>query len=152
MALHHLTLAIADRAIQHQHLRDISLALSKSKYSDITVIYDGECRFCNESVNWLALKLEFKALSFQSANLESFDLTRQECAKEVIAIINEKTYRGADAVANLLRARGNRALASTISASGFIGRSGYRWIASHRGSFLVKGLTKILERNLNKAR
>lgn len=124
------------------------MARLKSNFSQITVIYDGECRFCLASVNWLALKLDFKALAFQTTNLESFDLTRQECAKEVIAILNEKTYRGADAVAMLLRARGNRALASTISASGFIGRSGYRWIASHRGSFLVKGLTKILEHKL----
>ncbi len=145
-------LATADRAIQHQHLRDISLARSKSNNSEITVIYDGECRFCFASVNWLALELKFDAHPFQSTDLARFNLTREECAKEVVAMIDGQTERGADAVANLLRARGNRALASTISASGFIGRSGYRWIASHRGSFLVKGLTKILESTLNKAR
>ena len=124
------------------------MARSKSNNSEITVIYDGECSFCIASVNWLALELKFDAHPFQSTDLTRFNLTREECAKEVIAIINEKTYRGADAVANLLRARGNRALASTISASGFIGRSGYRWIASHRDSFLVKVLTKILESKL----
>ena len=148
MALHHLTLATVARAIQHQHLRDISLARLKSNYSQIIVIYDGECRFCLASVKWLALKSEFKALPFQSADLALFNLTREECAKEVIAILNETTYRGAEAVAALLRARENRFLAALITASGFIGRAGYRWIASHRGSFLVKVLTKILERKL----
>ena len=114
----------------------------------ITVIYDGECRFCKASINWLALKLDFVALPFQSADLLPFNLTREECAKEVIVILNGTTVRGAAAIAVLLRARGNRVLATAISASGFLGRSGYRWIASHRGSFLVKLLTKILERKI----
>ena len=119
------------------------------KNDSITVIYDGECRFCIASVNWLVPKLEFKALPFQTTDLESFDLTREECAKEVIAIVDGETYRGAAAVAILLHARGNRVLASLIRASGFIGKFSYRWIASHRGSCLVKVLTKILERKLN---
>ena len=113
-----------------------------------TVIFDGECRFCFASVNWLALELKFDAHPFQSTDLARFNLTHEECAKEVVAIIDGQTERGADAVANLLRARGNRALAITIAASGMFGRAGYRWIASHRGSFLVKGLTKILESKL----
>jgi predicted DCC family thiol-disulfide oxidoreductase YuxK len=124
----------------------------KSNYSQITVIYDGECRFCLASVNWLALKSEFKALPFQSAELAPFNLTREECAKEVIAIFNEETYRGADAVAALLRARGNRFLAALVTASGFIGRAGYRWVATHRNSALIKFATYLLERALNKAR
>lgn len=132
------------RAIQHQHLRVISLAHLKNN-PPITVIYDGECRFCKASINWLALKLDFISHPFQSADLVPFNLTREECAKEVIAILDGTTVRGAAAVAALLRARGNRVLATTIAGSGFIGRASYRWIASHRGSFLVKGLTKILE-------
>ena len=121
------------------------------KNDSITVIYDGECRFCIASVNWLALRLEFDAHAFQSTDLSQFNLTREECAKEVIAISGGRTYRGAAAVALLLRARGNRVLAYLIRASGFIGKFSYRWIASHRGSLLVKVLTKILERALNKA-
>lgn len=87
-------------------------------------------------------------MPFQSADLALFNLTREECAKEVIAILDGTTYRGAAAVAALLHARGNRLLATAISASGFLGRACYRWVASHRGSFLVKGLTKILEHKL----
>ena len=151
MALHHLTLAIVDKAIQHQHLRATCLVRLKSK-SNTTVIFDGECRFCKASINWLALKLDFTAHPFQSANLAPFNLTREECAKEVIAIQAGKTFRGSEAITLLLRARGNRFPAALITASGFIGRAGYRWIASHRGSFLVKLLTNFLERALNKAR
>jgi predicted DCC family thiol-disulfide oxidoreductase YuxK len=147
MALHHSMLAIVARAIQHQHLRVISLARLKSK-SNTTVIFDGECRFCKASIDWLALKLDFTAHPFQSADLAPFNLSREECAKEVIAIQAGKTFRGSESITLLLRARGNRFLAALITASGFIGRCGYRWIASHRGSFLVKLLTKILERKL----
>jgi predicted DCC family thiol-disulfide oxidoreductase YuxK len=118
------------------------------KHDSITVIYDGECRFCLASVNWLALKLEFKAVPFQSADLSAFGLTREDCAKEVIAIFDGTTYRGADAVVALLSARGNRLPATVTSASGFLGRASYRWIASHRGSLLVRIFTKILERKL----
>ena len=116
--------------------------------SAITVIYDGECRFCLASVNWLALRLKIYSHPFQSTDLSRFNLTREECAKEVVAIIDGHTNRGATAVASLLRARGNRVLAFVITASGFIGRACYRWIATHRNSWLVKVLTKILERKV----
>jgi predicted DCC family thiol-disulfide oxidoreductase YuxK len=132
---------------QHPLLPAISLAHLKIN-PPITVIYDGECRFCKASINWLALKLDFISHPFQSADLVPFNLTRDECAKEVIAIEAGKTFRGASAITILLRARGNRFFAALIATSGFLGRASYRWIASHRGSFLVKGLTKILERKL----
>jgi predicted DCC family thiol-disulfide oxidoreductase YuxK len=116
--------------------------------SSISVIFDGECRFCKASINWLALKLDFTAHPFQSTDLAPFNLTREECAKEVIAIQSGETFRGPEAITALLRARGNRFLAAFIAASGPIGRASYRWVATHRGSILVKGLTKILERKL----
>jgi predicted DCC family thiol-disulfide oxidoreductase YuxK len=116
----------------------------------ITVIYDGECRFCKASIKWLALKLDFVAHPFQSTDLAPFNLTRDECAKEVIAILDGTTVRGAAAVAALLRARGNRVLATTIAGSGFIGRASYRWVAAHRNSSLIKFVTNQLERAVNK--
>jgi predicted DCC family thiol-disulfide oxidoreductase YuxK len=116
----------------------------------ITVLYDGECRFCKASINWLALKLDFVAHPFQSADLAPFNLTRDECAKEVIAILGGTTVRGAAAIAALLRVRGNRFLAALITASGFIGRASYRWIATHRNSVLIKVATYLMERAVNK--
>lgn len=149
MAPHLLTRAIAVKVAQHQLWLDIYWDLLKNN-SKITVIYDGECRFCKASINWLALKLDFTAHPFQSSDLAPFNLTREECSKEVIAIETGKTFRGSAAISILLRARGNRVLAALIAASGFIGRSSYRWIATHRNSALIKFATYLLERTLNK--
>jgi predicted DCC family thiol-disulfide oxidoreductase YuxK len=111
-----------------------------------TVIFDGECRFCIASLNWLCLKANLNAHPFQQADLASFGLTLPECEKEVIAIIHGTTYRGASAIAHLLALRGNRNLARLITASGKLGQSAYHWVATHRNSLVIKALTLILER------
>ena len=111
-----------------------------------TVIFDGECRFCIASLNWLRLKADNNAHPFQQADLTSFGLTRAECEKEVIAIIAGTTYRGASAIAQLLALRGNRNLSHLITASGKLGDTTYHWVATHRNSLVIKALTLILER------
>jgi predicted DCC family thiol-disulfide oxidoreductase YuxK len=110
------------------------------------VIYDGDCRLCQASINWLRLKLGIAAEPFQRAHLERFGVTREECAKEVIVYTPRATYRGAAAVAYLLRARGNRLASLLITASGPFGRFGYNWVATHRNSLPIKLLTRLLER------
>ncbi len=111
-----------------------------------TVIFDGECRFCIASLNWLRLKADINAHPFQHADLASFGLTRTECEKEVIAIINGTTYRGASAIAQLLALRGNGNLSHLITASGKLADTTYHWVATHRNSLVIKALTLILER------
>ncbi len=111
-----------------------------------TVIFDGECRFCIASLNWLRLKADINAYPFQHADLTSFGLTRAECEKEVIAIINGTTYRGAAAIAHLLALRGNGNLSRLITASGKLGDATYHWVATHRNSLVIKALTRLLER------
>ena len=113
---------------------------------EATVIYDGDCRLCQASVNWLRLKLVIAAEPFQRAHLERFGVTRDECAKEVVVYTTKVTYRGAAAVAYLLRARGNRLASIVITASGPLGRYGYHWVATHRKSLAITLLTRILER------
>jgi predicted DCC family thiol-disulfide oxidoreductase YuxK len=113
---------------------------------EATVIYDGDCRLCQASVNWLRLKLVIAAEPFQRAHLERFGVTRDECATEVVVYTTKVTYRGAAAVAYLLRARGNRLASIVITASGPLGRYGYHWVATHRNSPPIKLLTRILER------
>ena len=111
-----------------------------------TVIFDGECRFCLASLNWLRLNADINAHPFQQADLASFGLTRAECEKEVIAIIDGTTHRGAAAIAHLLALRGNGNLSRLISSSGKLGDASYHWVATHRNSLFIKALTVILER------
>ena len=113
---------------------------------DITVIFDGECRFCIAAINWTRLKLSLTALPFQSTDLTPFGLTKDECAKEVVVIAGGATYRGATAIAYLLKRRGNSAPSLAITASGKLGHLGYRWVASHRKSALIKAMTRLFER------
>ncbi len=110
----------------------------------ITVIYDGECEFCRQSVTWIQRKLEITALPFQTADLSVFNLTREQCAKQVYVISDGTIYGGAAAIAFLLKNRGNRFQSTIIESSGPVGRSAYRWIAGHRKSWPVKIATKVL--------
>jgi predicted DCC family thiol-disulfide oxidoreductase YuxK len=110
----------------------------------ISIIYDGDCQFCEQSVNWIQRKLEVTALPFQSADLAPFNLTREQCAKQVYAISPSATYGGADAIAFLLNQRGNKVLSAAIKLSGKLGHAAYQWIATHRGSWPIKAATKLL--------
>ena len=113
--------------------------------SELSVIYDGKCELCNNSINWLRKKIEITALDFHSANLSSFGLSLEQCSREVFVITGDKTLSGAGAVAYLLKLRGNRVLSFLITLSGPIGRSGYRWVAGNRNSVPVKLLSRLLK-------
>jgi predicted DCC family thiol-disulfide oxidoreductase YuxK len=112
----------------------------------ITVIYDGQCRICRASINWLQIQSNVNALSFYEIDPKSCNLTLEECQKQVIAIQGEQIFKGAAAVAFLLDYRGNTATARFIRATGPLGRFGYRWVSTHRNSAPVKVLTQILEK------
>ena len=112
--------------------------------SHITVIFDGQCEFCQQSVTWIQRKLDVTALPFQTSDLSSFSLTREQCAKQVYVVSDGITYGGAAAIAFLLKRRGNKIQSGLITASGPIGGAGYRWIASHRNSLPVRFATKVL--------
>jgi predicted DCC family thiol-disulfide oxidoreductase YuxK len=112
--------------------------------SQITVIFDGDCEFCQQSVTWVARKLTITALPFQTSDLAPFNLTKEQCAKQVYVVSQGTTYGGAAAIAFLLKRRGNRIQSGLITASGPIGRAGYRWIASHRNSWPVRLATRAL--------
>jgi predicted DCC family thiol-disulfide oxidoreductase YuxK len=112
----------------------------------ITVIYDGQCRLCQASLNWLQLKCEITAHSFHQINPAEFQLTLEECQRQVIAIADNQIYKGADAIAVLLKHRRNSLLSLLLTASGPLGRAGYRWVAGHRNSLPVRLLTYLLGR------
>ena len=86
--------------------------------NQITVIFDGQCEFCQQSVTWIQHKLPITALPYQSSDLSLFNLTPEQCAKQVYVISDGITYGGANAIAFLLHQRGNKIQSVLIRASG----------------------------------
>jgi predicted DCC family thiol-disulfide oxidoreductase YuxK len=125
----------------------VSVAASEP-VSGIVVLTDGECRFCEATMAWVAKKIEVTAIAFQSADLTSFGLTYEQCSKAVHVLHAGKVYVGADAIAYLLGRRGNYILGFIVRASGPLGRFGYKWVAGHRNSWLIRGATRLIERSL----
>jgi predicted DCC family thiol-disulfide oxidoreductase YuxK len=113
---------------------------------EITVIYDGQCQLCENSINWLSKGLTFTPIAFQNGDLASFNLTRAQCEKQVYAVEGGKHYAGVSAVNFLLSARGNKVSASILKASGPIGATCYKLIAANRKTLLVRGLSRFIKR------
>jgi predicted DCC family thiol-disulfide oxidoreductase YuxK len=113
--------------------------------SEITVIYDGQCQLCQNAISWVSKKLTITALDFHTADLTQFQLSAEQCSREVFAITAGKRYSGAEAAAFLLKSRGNKVLSALITLSGPLGRFGYRWVAGHRNSWPVKILSSFLK-------
>jgi predicted DCC family thiol-disulfide oxidoreductase YuxK len=113
--------------------------------NQIIVIFDGECAFCESSIKWIQQRLDVDSMPFQKADLAKYGLTYQQCSQSVQVVVNSTVLAGAPAIAFLLKKRGNRLLGLLITASGPIGRSGYKWIAAHRSSFVVAALHQILK-------
>ena len=113
--------------------------------SEIIVIYDGKCEFCKNSISWVSKKLEISAIDFHSADLAQFGLSEEQCSREVFVITEQHRFSGAQAAAFLLQRRGNKVLSALISFSGPLGRIVYRWVASHRNSWPVKILSRLLK-------
>jgi len=111
---------------------------------EIVIIYDGECDFCAECVKWVLKRVTATALPFQRADLSKYGVTYERCSKEVVAIINGKVFGGASAVAKLLRASGYKNLATLLTLSGALGRTGYSWVAANRNSAIIRLLHRVL--------
>ncbi len=113
--------------------------------TEIIVIYDGNCELCKNSIFWIEKKLKIKALDFHTTVLSKFNLTFDQCSREVFVLADAKIFRGAKAVAFLLRRRGNKVLSLLIALSGPLGRIGYQWVARNRSSAPVKLLSRLLK-------
>ena len=112
----------------------------------ITVVYDGQCQLCQNSIDWLSKKLTFEALAYQKAPLEKFDLTLTQCEKQVYALSAGETYGGVAAVIFLLTARGNRVSSLLLKLSGPFGSFTYKMIAANRKSVFVRVLSKLIKK------
>ena len=112
---------------------------------EITVIYDGHCQLCQNAISWVSKKLAMTALDFYTTDLAKFQLSADQCSREVFVVTEGKRYSGAEAVAFLLKSRGNKFLSTLITFSGPLGRFGYRWVAGNRNSWPVKILSSFLK-------
>jgi predicted DCC family thiol-disulfide oxidoreductase YuxK len=116
--------------------------------SRIVLLTDGQCRFCEASMAWVQKKVDLDAIAYQDADLASYGLTYEECEKAVHVLHAHKVYVGPDAIAYLLGRRGNYLLGFIVRASGPMGRFGYKWVAGHRNSWIIRFATKVIERSL----
>ena len=118
--------------------------------NQIVVIYDGQCQFCQASIDWIEQKLVVDAKAFQDIDLSSYGLTFDQCSKSVHVVADGTIFFGAAAIAFLMKKRGNRLLSLLITTSGISGRWGYQWVSNHRNSFVVKAAHRLLDQsNLN---
>ena len=113
--------------------------------SEIIVIYDGKCELCKNSISWISKKLDINAIDFHTSDLAQFGLSAEQCSLEVFVITDQHRFSGAQAAAFLLKHRGNKVLSVLITLSGPLGRIVYRWVASHRNSWPVKILSRLLK-------
>lgn len=116
--------------------------------SEIVVLTDGECHFCEVTLAWMQKKLVVDATPFQEADLAKHGLSYEECSKALHVVHAGKVYVGSDAIAYLLGRRGNYILGFIVRASGPLGRFGYKWVAGHRNSWIIRFATKVIERSL----
>ena len=110
------------------------------------VIYDGECKFCLQCINWVSKKLDISSITFQSADLAKYGLTLAECRQQVFVIDGDKKYGAVDAVIFILTQRRSSLLSNFLKLLGPLGRSGYFWVATHRSSLIVRLLGRSLSR------
>jgi predicted DCC family thiol-disulfide oxidoreductase YuxK len=104
----------------------------------IVVIYDGQCQFCQASIDWIAQRLVVDSKASQEADLASYGLTFDQCSKSVHVVADGTVFVGAAAIAFLMKKRGNRVLSLLITTSGSFGRWGYQWVSNNRNSFMVR--------------
>jgi predicted DCC family thiol-disulfide oxidoreductase YuxK len=113
----------------------------------IVVIYDGQCQFCQASIDWIEQRLAVNAKAFQEIDLSSYGLTFDQCSKSVHVVADGTRFVGAAAIAFLIKKRGNRLLSLLITTSGILGRWGYQWVSNHRNSYVVKVAHRLLKQS-----
>jgi predicted DCC family thiol-disulfide oxidoreductase YuxK len=65
--------------------------------NQIVVIYDGQCQFCQASIDWIKQRLVVDAKAFQEIDLSSYGLTFDQCSKSVHVVAEDTVFVGAAA-------------------------------------------------------
>ncbi|CAB5054367.1 unannotated protein [freshwater metagenome] len=116
------------------------------------LIFDGECQFCRNCVQWIQSRVQLKAIPFQEADLAQFLLSEAEAASSVHLILENRTLSGADAVAYLLKLTRFKILGVLIRGARPLSEVAYKWIASHRNSRTVRVLNRMIQRSVAQAK
>ena len=114
------------------------------------LIYDGECDFCRNCVKWIQSRVQVAAIPYQGSDLTPYLLSEAEAADSVHLVTQDRMLSGADAVAHLLKLTHLKFLGIIVNSLGPLSRLAYRWIAHHRGSFLVNILNRIVVRTIGR--
>ena len=110
------------------------------------LIFDGECEFCRNCVQWIQSRVQLKAIPYQEADLTQHMLSEKEAQESVQLVLADRTLSGADAVAYLLRQTRWRLLGHFISWIAPLSRVAYHWVANNRNSAVVRLLNALLAR------
>ncbi|PHX75420.1 MAG: hypothetical protein CK545_05095 [Actinobacteria bacterium] len=112
------------------------------------LIYDGECEFCRNCVQWIQSRVQLRAIPYQEADLAQFLLSEAEAASSVHLILDNRTLSGAVAVAYLLKLTRFKFLGVVINGVRPLSQIAYQWIASHRNSRTVRVLNRMIQRSV----
>jgi predicted DCC family thiol-disulfide oxidoreductase YuxK len=117
--------------------------------ANIFVIFDGDCRFCIESLRWVEQRVELDATPYQQIDFEEdqwvkVGITYQQCQQEVVLLTSGLKLSGADAIAFLLNARGNTRSSWMAKKFGRLSHLIYRWVARNRNSLVIRLATRYL--------
>ena len=102
------------------------------------VIYDGNCGFCFDCVQWVKRQTEVVAVASQSIMPADYGVTREQCEISVVVINGGQIYFAAAAVSFLLSECGHWLGSWLLRVSGGLGEAGYRYVANHRSGLLVR--------------
>lgn len=116
------------------------------------LIYDGECEFCHNCVNWIQSRVQLRAIPYQEANLTELMLSEREARESVHLVMPDRTLSGADAVAYLLKSTQWRALGLMVQMVMPLSRFIYRWIARNRSSSIVKCVNFLVIKTIDQGR
>lgn len=101
------------------------------------LIYDGDCAFCNRSLEFGLRHLRWfpNSVAFQEIQTDAFGLTLAQVEESIWLISGDQKLAGHRAAAWILLAQKNplhRALGLAIKVGGPISASAYRWVAKNR--------------------
>lgn len=112
---------------------------------ELLVIVDGECVFCRRAVAWIRPRIAtpVRFIALQTADLEHYSLTREECERRVHLVRGRYRSTGAIAVADLLQETQTHhipyaLLAHSIRALSPLSKRVYDYLAAHRSSILAR--------------